>query len=268
MSENPLQQAVARARENNERVDQARSLVGPLGLEHIRYTETRTVALDSTRLVANGLVAAGAEGPESRVFSALAQQVLQKMRENGFRSVAVVAPTAGTGCSLIAANLSIALAKDPNQTVVAVDLDVQEPTFARLFGADVRRGLVDHLVDGTPIPNVLFHPGAVKRLVVLPNRARQVNAQEVYGSWAMTQLLGELRDRYDARLSVFDVPPLLDSGYGLALLQRIDCALLVVRQGFVTRDEIDETKRLLAGVPMIGVVLNDVEVLQRASARR
>ena len=68
--------------------------------------------------------------------------------------------------------------------------------------------------------------------------------------------MAEFRDRYESRVVIYDVPPLLDGADALAVLPRIDCALLVIREGRTSSKEIAAVKRVLQGTAMVGAVVN------------
>jgi Mrp family chromosome partitioning ATPase len=251
----PLKKAVELAREGRE-PSPGRALVGPLGIDHIRYTQTRVVPFDAERAEANYVVAHLERDPAARVFSTLAMQVVQKMRRRSLRSIAVVGPSSGAGSSLVAANLAIALAREPNQTVLAVDADLRTPTLAARIGFDPQYGLADHLVSSVPMEQLLVNPG-LRRLVVVPGRNSVEDADELLASRRMADAMRDWHDRYENRVVLYDCAPLLGSADTLALLPNVDCALLVLREGRTTGRELETCKRLLGDLPMVGAVVNE-----------
>jgi Mrp family chromosome partitioning ATPase len=72
----------------------------------------------------------------------------------------------------------------------------------------------------------------------------------------MAQLVVELRERYDTRFVLFDLPPLLGTADALSFLPLFECALLIVEEGRTTQEEITECKRLLGQTPLVGAVVN------------
>jgi protein-tyrosine kinase len=72
-----------------------------------------------------------------------------------------------------------------------------------------------------------------------------------------------LRDRYKERIVIFDLPPLLNVDDAISVLPNIDCALMVVGNGMVTKHDMDESLRHLHSTHLLGVVLNKAEVQQR-----
>jgi Mrp family chromosome partitioning ATPase len=254
MENNPLQKAVARARDV-EPIPENRALVGPLGLDDIRYTETRVAPIPESRSRERRLVANLEGTPLARRFATLAMRVMLKMRENRFRTLGVVTPTEGTGSSLITANLAVALAREPNHTVIAVDANVRNPGLGEYFDLSGEYGLVDHLLSGVPLPKILVNPG-IRKLVLLPNRVGVESAAELLASEKMTNLVKELRDYYDSRIVLFDMPPLVGAADALAMLPQLDCALLVIREGQTSAKDLASAKRALQGTPMVGALVN------------
>lgn len=254
MDNNPLLKAVARARDVAP-IPEDRALVGPLGLDDIRYQETQVTPIAAGRSRDLRLVANLEGTPLARRFATLAMQVMLKMRQNGFRSLGVVAPTEGTGSSLITANLAVALAREPNHTVLAVDANVRHPGLGDYFDLDGQYGLVDYLVSSVPLRKILVNPG-IPKLVVLPNRVGVENAAELLASRRMANLVEELHDFYDSRVVLYDMPPLVGAADALAVLPQLDCALLVIREGQTSAKALESAKRALKGVPMVGALVN------------
>jgi Mrp family chromosome partitioning ATPase len=76
-------------------------------------------------------------------------------------------------------------------------------------------------------------------------------------------LIENLRDRYKERVVIFDLPPLLNVDDAIAVLPQIDCVLMVVGNGMVTKHDMDESLRHLHTTNLLGVILNKAEVQQR-----
>jgi len=74
----------------------------------------------------------------------------------------------------------------------------------------------------------------------------------------MQKLAAELKERYDDRLIIYDMPPLLEQDDPLVFLPYVDTFLMVVREGVTTVDEIKRSLDILQSAKVIGVVLNAV----------
>ncbi|HUX90624.1 MAG TPA: CpsD/CapB family tyrosine-protein kinase [Gallionellaceae bacterium] len=232
-------------------------------LENISYTHTRVVKLRLDHLENNRIVAFNKSDAKSIVFDLLRTHILQKMEENGWRTLAITSPTPEAGKTVIAINLAISIAQQTNKTAVLVDFDLRCPKIGAYLGIPMEKSLND-LLDGTAeLAEVLVNPD-MPRLVVLPTKSRVKRSAETLSSKNITNLIKDLRDRYESRIVIFDLPPMLVTDDAIALLPQIDCVLMVVANGMSTKREIEDSLRLLPAENLIGTILNKAEIETRA----
>jgi protein-tyrosine kinase len=213
-------------------------------LENISYTHTRVVKLRLDHLEKNRIVAFNKNEPKSMIFDLLRTHVLQMMEENGWRTLAVTSPTPEAGKTVIAINLAMSIAQQTNKTAMEKSLN--------------------DLLDGTAdLPDVLVNPN-MPRLVVLPTRNPVKKSSETLSSKKIADLIKDLRERYESRIVIFDLPPVLITDDAIALLPQIDCVLMVVANGMSTKREIEDSLRLLPAAKLIGTILNKAELEPRA----
>lgn len=225
----------------------------------ISYTKTKVVKVSNDVLVSNRVIAQNKEDPRSTPFHMLRAKVLSEMRKNNWSTVAVTAPTPGAGKSLVAVNLAMSIAMEVNQTVLVVDMDLRQPSVHKYFSIEPEYGFQDYVENDIEIDKILINPG-VERLSILPGRKRILNSSERLSSPKTRQLTEELKNRYDSRIIIYDLPPLLVSDDVLVFLPYVDCSLLVVESGKNTEPEIQESLEMTNIKPMLGIVLNkDVE---------
>lgn len=196
--------------------------------------------------------------PHANVFRLLRSNVLMQLREKNWTSIAVVAPTAECGKTFVTANLGIALAMEVNQTVLIVDADLRNPQVGWYFGLDVEKGLLDYLQTDIPVADLLVNPG-FDRLVVLPGKHTTSISSEMISLPKMTSLVDELKTRYQSRIVLFDLPPLLTSDDALLFMPHFDAALLVIEDGKTTPDEVRQSLSILDQTNLVGTVLNKVK---------
>jgi Mrp family chromosome partitioning ATPase len=115
--------------------------------------------------------------------------------------------------------------------------------------------LVDYLLDGTPVEDLLVHPG-IGRFLLLPAGRGVLGSSELLTSPRMLALVKELKQRYQSRIVLFDLPPLLDAADALAFSPYTDAILLVIEAGRTQAEQIERALQLLKGTPIIGTVLN------------
>lgn len=221
----------------------------------IQYRQTPVVQLDPVHLENHRIVAHQKAHPASWAFDLLRTQVLQKMDENGWRTLAVTSPTMESGKTLVAINLAIGIAQQTNRTSLLVDFDFRRPRVASSLGLQRDVSLNQVLAGSVRVEEAMVNPG-IPRFVVLPTQRPISGSAEVLGSGKVAALMSELRDNYSDRIVVVDLPPVLAADDVLAVLPRIDCVLMVVGNGVSTKKEIEESMTRLSKFHILGVVLN------------
>jgi capsular exopolysaccharide synthesis family protein len=225
--------------------------------QKITYTHTRLVKLEADFLKENRVISGNDDSTPSH-YGLLRTKVAQRMRANNWQSLAITSPTEGAGKTLTAINLAISLARDVNQSVLLVDLDLKRPKLARYFTDEELPGITDYLLDDAPLSGLLFNPG-VERLVILPGSKSLAHSSEVLASPKMVNLTQEMKSRYRSRLLIFDMPPVLACDDFLAFSPYFDASLLVVEQGKTAKDELKASIELLEKTELLGIVLNKAE---------
>ena len=232
-------------------------------LGKINYLSTPVIRLDAVHLEKNRIIAQVKNDINSGYFDSLRTQILQKMEENNWRTLAVVSPTPESGKTLISINLAISIAHQPQKTVILVDFDLRRPKVASYLGIHTENSMNEYLTGKVPIQDVMFNPG-IPRMVVIPTMRSVSKSAEILSTKKVAHLIQDLRDRYDSRIVIFDSPPVLNSDDAMVLLPQVDCILLVVANGMSTESEIEETLHHLPKEKLLGVVLNKVEVEAKA----
>lgn len=260
-----IQQAIDKAREQRqssggERTSDSRAVENVAARPpKIEYTQTRVVQLNAEHLRRERIIAASDDDKRTESYRQLRTQILRKLRENNWRTLAITSPNSQAGKSLTALNLAISLSLEVNQTVMLVDLDLRRSSLLQKLGVQPEFGLIDVLEGRAELNQALVNPG-FERLVVLPNRASATGnyRSELLSSPQMGKLLSDIVNRYQDRFIIFDLPALLDDDDALVFAPYADAVLLVVEDGVTKRSEIERCKQLLEGTQMIGTVLNKV----------
>lgn len=223
--------------------------------EAITYSDTRVVNLDTRHLEAHRVITFDSEDPDSVAFDILRTQVLSKMEKNNWNTLAITSPTPDCGKTVVSLNLALSIAKQTERTALIADFDLRKPRVANYLGLPKGKTLYDFLENNADLKDVLVNPG-IPRFVVLPNTTPIRNAAETLTSRRVKSLVADLKDRYDSRIVIFDLPPLMASDDAIAFLPQVDCVLLVVASGETTPGEVKESRRQLQSANLVGVVLN------------
>jgi protein-tyrosine kinase len=233
--------------------------VPPGEVGEINYSHTRVSELDPAHLERHRIVAFNKSDPVSASFDLLRTQVLHKMAEHGWRTLAIVSPTPECGKTVVAINLAISIAQHSGKTAMLVDFDLRRPRVATYLGLRPDKSLHDVLAGQAELAEAMINPG-IPKLVVLPNLKPVERSAEALSSKRVVELIAELRDRYHERVVVFDLPPLLNTDDAITTLPKIDCALMVVGNGMVSKTELEESLHHLHSTNFLGVVLNKADI--------
>ena len=264
--------AKARARRRGETIPLSEPAEGPESesegekekgkegrLRRVRYRQTRVVELDQDHLAENRIFAHNKNSPLTSAIDLLRTQVLHKMEEHGWRTLAVTSPTAASGKTMVAINLAMSIARHTQKTSLLVDFDLRRPKVAQYLGLKVRKySLISALKGKVTLPEVMVNPG-IRHLVVVPTAKPVANPAEALASKKVELLIKDLRSRYESRIVIFDLAPLLSIDDAIGVLPKIDCVLMVVGDGMSTRREVEEGLRLLQAHNLLGVVLNKAD---------
>ena len=231
-------------------------------LGNIAYQNTTVVKLDARHLEKNRIVSHIKNNAITGLFDTLRTQVLQKMEENNWRTLAVVSPTPGSGKTLTSINLAISIAQQPHKTAVLVDFDLRRPRVANYLGIHTEKSLNDFLSGKAELSEVMVNPG-IPRLVILPTQKPVSRSAETLSSSLVANLIKDLKERYKSRVVIFDLPPMLNSDDAMVILPQIDCILMVVSSGMSTETEIEETLHHLPKESLLGVILNRADTQEK-----
>lgn len=229
----------------------------------IQYQRTSVVELDQSYLENKRIVALNKHDPNSWIFDSLRTQVLQRMEENNWRSIAIVSPTPESGKTFVSINLAISIAQQPTKTALLVDFDLRRPRVANYLGLKVGKSINDLLEGNASLEDIMVNPG-IPRLTIMPTKNPTSKASETLSSSQVQRMVSELRERYDSRIVMYDLPPVLTADDAMVMLPQVDCVLLVVANGMNTKAELDETMRLLSKSNIVGVVANKADIEPRA----
>ncbi|MFC5676791.1 polysaccharide biosynthesis tyrosine autokinase [Aeromicrobium endophyticum] len=160
----------------------------------------------------------------------------------------------GEGKTTTAANLALALAEG-GEKVVLVEGDLRRPKVAEYLRLESAVGLTTVLIGKLSLEDAI-QSTANEDLAVLTSGSTPPNPAELLKSGAMASLIASLRETYD--IVLIDAPPLLPVTDGALLAAQADGALLVVRHGKTTTDQVTlAVERLEAvGASPVGIIFN------------
>ena len=216
--------------------------------------ELSKVRLNRDHLAENHVITDAIDPAIRTSYKMLRTRILQRMRANGWRSIAITSATQGDGKTLTAINLAISLAGDVNHNVCLVDLDLRHSSVAKYLGIKPGKGMSDCLEGKSAVKSVLLRPN-IDRLVILPNFKMQNHSSELISSPTMRSIAGALSTDPN-RIVIYDMPPLLSADDVLAFEPFFDAVLFVVAERKTARTDAVKALELLENTNLLGTVLN------------
>lgn len=194
----------------------------------------------------------------SEEYNKLQSLVVAFSRGESFRNTLLVTSSVSSeGKTLTALNLSIALARGYDHTVLLVDADLRRPSVHSYLGIQPEIGLSQCLKDDVPLERALIKTG-IGKLVVLPAGGSVSDPVELLSSNRMKDLVNELKYRYPERFVIFDAPPAMSFADAQILADIVDGTIFVVREGVVNENQFKKTIDCFSGEKLVGAVFNDV----------
>jgi protein-tyrosine kinase len=272
-----IKQAIEKARQQASAQGEAERIPRPTGavsatpqrqLRAARSEElesVRTVDLEQGHLDEHRIVSYDRDSAFRPEFDLLRTQILQKLDQHSWRTIAITSPSVESGKTVIAINLAMSIAHHPERTVLLVDFDLRRPKVATYLGISGGLSLNDALSGDADVLDCMVRAG-LPRFYVLPTLKAVAGAAEILSADRVASIIQDLRARYPSLVIIFDLPPVNVVADAIGVLPNIDCALLVVGSGVSTKRELEECQRHLARTNLVGLVVNKAVVPRRRSA--
>lgn len=202
----------------------------------------------------NPIVALDQRSPRAEAFRTIRTNLQYVDVDNPPQVVAITSAVPGEGKSTTAVNLAIALAQ-AGKKVVLVETDLRKPKASSYLGVESGLGLTDVLAGEAKLEDALL-PWNRGLITVLPAGHTPPNPSELLSSHRFEQVVKTLRDQFDH--VIVDATPLLPVTDGAIVSKAADGAVLVVRFGKTTREQITTSVTALdqVGANLLGTAMN------------
>ena len=180
--------------------------------------------------------------------------------DNACHVIGISSALPGEGKSLTAINLAYSLS-ELGKRVILLDADMRRPTLAEKLNINKKPGLSSYLTGQSDLNELVQNcniSGDEQAFHVIAAGQNPPNPVELLSSNRMDMAIESLRKQYD--YVIFDLPPIVEVSDTLAIAQKVDGVLVVVRQNHCNRLALNMTLRQLAFVDakVLGVVFNAV----------
>ena len=203
-------------------------------------------------------------GPCADRFRLLRLRLQERWSAETLKTLLITSPLPNDGKSTVTLNLATALAERGKRTVLVIGADLYHPTLTEQLGLTARCGLAECLEEG------LKPFSAIRRLeplgwYLLPAGKARGNPTELLQGAVFAELKQELSRHFEWVL--IDSPPAIPLADVLALKQRSDASLLVVRAGRTPTELVERAVTLLGRKHVFGIVLNGMQKLDHAYSK-
>ena len=230
------------------------------------YVDSKCCTLDDAGALSRRCVCLASDTPVLDFYKVLRTRILQHAKPKGWNTLMVTSPRPGEGKTLTAINLALTIAKAFGQTALLVDCDFHQQQIHRYLGLESDRGIVDYLLDGVPLKELIIWPKIDKLTLISGGRTISESA-ELLGSQRMKDLVMEMKTRYGDRYVIFDVPPVLSGADALTFSQLVDGIIMVVEEGRTPIKVVDKALDLMPKEKFLGFVLNKAGITKKGYYR-
>ena len=200
------------------------------------------------------LTEAGSHAPRAEAFRLLRTNLQFLNLDTRPKSLVITSAVPGEGKTSTATNLAIALAQT-GQRVLLVDGDLRRPKVASVLGLERSVGLTTVLVGRSELQESI-QKHAASGIYLLASGPIPPNPTEVLQSHAAQSLFDRLNQMFD--MVIIDAPPLLPVSDAAIMARDVDGAILVVRHGKTTKEQLRQARLRLEQVDanLFGVAVN------------
>jgi len=196
--------------------------------------------------------------PDAEAYRILRTNIEFNRKSPDAKTISIVSGGPGEGKSTTLVNLAFIAAQGGYSTLI-VDADLRRPVQHAMFEVGNKTGLTNYLTTEMPLENVIL-PTKVPNLSLIPSGPLPSDAVGILNSQRMSDLIAELKSRYD--IVFFDSPPMLGVSDASVLASEVDQTIIVVQHRRFPRAMLTRVKQAVVGVggTVLGVVLNNVDL--------
>ncbi len=196
--------------------------------------------------------------PDAEAYRILRTNIEFNRKSPDANTISVASGGPGEGKSTTIANLAFISAQGGYSTLI-VDADLRRPTQHGIWEVSNKIGLTNYLTTEIPLEEAIV-PTSVENLSLLPSGMLPADAVGILNSQRMSDLIGELKTRYD--IVFLDSPPMLGVSDASVLASEVDQTIIVVQHRRFPRAMLTRVKQAIVGVggSVLGVVLNNVDL--------
>jgi protein-tyrosine kinase len=221
--------------------------------------ELPVVEYDRKRCAQHRILVSDGSGPQNpnavSAYRQLRTRILHRARSHSWTAIGVTSPGPGQGKTVNAINLALNVAREKNNNVFLLDLDLRNPSVCKYLGVQPPQELLGFFT-GTAKPADVFFSIGVENLMLAGSTSGIDQSSELLATGRVEELFGYIRKVAPQPLIVIDMPPVLSNDDALVVAPKVDAMLVVVSEGVSRRDAVQQTLDLLGEFNLAGVLMN------------
>lgn len=198
-------------------------LIGVVGIKH---TDTNLAVFEKPK---------SAMSESFRAIRSSLQFLYKKQHVSGTKTLMLTSSVSGEGKTFCSVNIATVFALSEKKTII-VGLDLRKPKIFDDFDVSNEVGVVNYLIGQMTLDEVVHHT-KIPYLDVLTSGPIPPNPSELIMGESMTELMNELKQRYD--YIILDTPPVGLVTDAVELSQFADVTLYITRQNFTKKEMIN-----------------------------
>jgi Mrp family chromosome partitioning ATPase len=84
----------------------------------------------------------------------------------------------------------------------------------------------------------------------------------------VVSLINDIKNRYENRIVVFDLPSMLQQDDALAISPYVDALLVIIAEGETAQQELVRIRQLIGNKPVLGTVLNKSQSVIKSKGKK
>lgn len=216
----------------------------------------------SPALMARNHIVTFSGGEEAVHFDVMRTRLLQLMRANGWKRIAITSPGPACGKSTLALNLAFSLGRQPELRTLLLEMDLRRPSLARMLGLREPNHFARVLDGIEPLARNAVRYG--ENLAIASQSKPERRPAELLHNPSTAVALDSIEAEFSPAVILCDLPPVFASDDAMAVMGHMDAALIVAAAESTSIKEIDRCEREVAAqTNVIGIILNKCRYMER-----
>ena len=193
-------------------------------------------------------------------FRILRTYILKAVKKNECKIFLISSAVHNEGKSLIAANLSISVAKGLDESVLLIDADLRKPKVSSMLGIPKEtKGLAQYL-KGDGDYNNYATKTSIPKLNLIPPGPPPQNPSELINSNHMINLIKQLKNQSNNQIIIIDASPLIPVTDSIILSSLADAVIIVIKASETQKEIVNEAIDKIGNrKKILGLILNGCE---------